>query len=100
MSSAQYEALAEQYAPLFDDIARGERARETGRHLPLIPLRQLSEHGFGSLTIPEADGDEGINYETALRLLMDLAAVDANLAHRLQALGNVIIGRSLSADSP
>lgn len=81
MSSAQYEALAEQYAPLFDDIARGERARETGRHLPLIPLRQLSEHGFGTLTIPEAEGGEGINYETALRLLMDLAAVDANLAH-------------------
>ena len=27
-------------------------------------------------------------------------ALDANLAHRLQALGNVIIGRSLSADSP
>lgn len=81
MSSAQYEALAEQYKPLFDDIARGERARETGRHLPLIPLRQLSDHGLGALTVPTSAGGEGANYETTFRLLMDLAAVDANLAH-------------------
>lgn len=81
MTSAKYETLAEQYAPLFADISRGERARESGRHLPLIPLRQLSDHGLGSLTIPAQDGGEGAGYQTTLRLLMDLAAVDANLAH-------------------
>ena len=81
MTSKNYQALAEQYAPLFADIARGERARETGRHLPLTPMRQLSDHGLGTLSIPEREGGDGANYETVLRLLMDLAAVDANLAH-------------------
>lgn len=79
--SSKYEALAERYTPLFDDISRGERARETGRHLPLIPLRQLTNQGLGALTVPEAEGGEGTDYETTFRLLMDLAAVDANLAH-------------------
>lgn len=81
MTSANYEALLEQYTPLFDDILRGERAREAGRHLPLIPLRQLSDHGLGALTVPAEAGGEGAGYETTFRLLMDLAAVDANLAH-------------------
>ena len=30
MISADYEALSERYAALFEDIARGERAREAG----------------------------------------------------------------------
>ena len=81
MTSANYKALLEQYTPLFDDISRGERAREAGRHLPLVPLRQLSDHGLGALTVPAAAGGEGAGYETTFRLLMDLAAVDANLAH-------------------
>jgi alkylation response protein AidB-like acyl-CoA dehydrogenase len=81
MTSAVYETLSAQFAPLFEEIARGERAREAGRHLPLVPLRQLSEHGLGGITIPRTEGGEGAGYETVLRLLVDLAAVDANLAH-------------------
>lgn len=81
MASAVYEALSERYTPLFDDIARGERAREAGRHLPLVPLQQLSDHGLGAITIPIQDGGEGADYETVLRILIDLSAVDANLAH-------------------
>lgn len=81
MISADYEALSERYAALFEDIARGERAREAGRHVPLVPLRQLSEQGLGAVTIPAEDGGEGADYETVLRILVDLSAVDANLAH-------------------
>src|SRR5690625_1190194 len=81
MTSADYETLSQRYAPLFDDIARGERAREAGRHLPLVPLRQLSDHGLGAITVPVNDGGDGAGYETVLRILVDLAAVDANLAH-------------------
>lgn len=81
MTSAGYETLSKRYAPLFEDIARGERAREAGRHLPLVPLRQLSDHGLGALTIPVDEGGEGAGYETALRILIDLSTVDANLAH-------------------
>ena len=81
MTSAVYEALNTRYAALFDDIARGERAREAGRHLPLVPLKQLTDQGFGAITVPVDAGGDGADYQTAFRLLMDLAAVDANLAH-------------------
>src|SRR5690625_1697653 len=81
MISALYENLSQRYAPLFEEIARGERAREAGRHLPLIPLKQLSDHGLGAITIPKTEGGQGAGYQTTLRMLMDLAAVDANLAH-------------------
>ena len=81
MNSALYETLSSHYAPVFEDISRGERAREAGRHLPLVPLQQLKDQGLGTLTVPAAEGGEGAGYQTALRLLMDLAAVDANLAH-------------------
>jgi alkylation response protein AidB-like acyl-CoA dehydrogenase len=81
MTSADYEALSQRYAPLFDDIARGERAREAGRHLPLVPLQQLRDHGLGAMTVPVDDGGDGADYETVLRILVDLAAVDANVAH-------------------
>lgn len=81
MTSASYETLSYRYASLFEDISRGERAREAGRHLPLVPLRQLSEHGLGAITIPGQEGGDGADYQTVIRLLMDLSAVDTNLAH-------------------
>ena len=81
MTSAVYEALSKRYGALFDDIARGERAREAGRHLPLVPLKQLTDQGFGAITVPVDAGGDGADYQTMFRLLMDLAAVDANLAH-------------------
>jgi len=81
MTSVDYETLSQRYAPLFDDIARGERAREASRHLPLVPLQQLKDHGLGAVTVPVSDGGDGADYETVLRILVDLAAVDANLAH-------------------
>ena len=80
MTSAVYEALSKRYGALFDDIARGERAREAGRHLPLVPLKQLTDQGFGAITVPVEAGGDGADYQTMFRLL-DLAAVDANLAH-------------------
>src|SRR5699024_12389883 len=52
LTSANYEALLEQYTPLLDDILRGERARDAGRHLPLIRLRQLRDHGLAVLPVP------------------------------------------------
>ncbi|HEY4536554.1 MAG TPA: acyl-CoA dehydrogenase family protein [Enteractinococcus sp.] len=81
MTSALYEAISQRYSTLFADIARGERAREAGRHLPLVPLKQLTDQGFGAITVPAEAGGDGANYQTAFRILMDLAAVDANLAH-------------------
>ncbi|WFP17027.1 acyl-CoA dehydrogenase family protein [Citricoccus muralis] len=76
-----YRRLREQYRDIFDDIARGELARETGRHLPFSPMESLRSRGFGALTVDTEDGGAGAGHETALRLLIDLAELDANTAH-------------------
>ncbi|MGO1182468.1 acyl-CoA dehydrogenase family protein [Micrococcaceae sp. AOP34-BR2-30] len=76
-----YRHLREQYRDLFNDIARGELARESGRHLPFSPMEALRSRGFGALTVDTDDGGAGAGHETALRLLIDLAELDANTAH-------------------
>lgn len=81
MFVASYASLSQRYESLFEEILRGERAREAGRHLPLIPLRKLADHGFGALNVPPEHGGQGAGYQTSFRLLMDLATTDANLAH-------------------
>lgn len=81
MNSTSYDVLHARYTELFADIARGELAREASRHLPLLPLKQLQEQQLGAISVPSEHGGDGANYSTTLRLLMDLSAVDANLAH-------------------
>lgn len=80
-----YTDLKAQYAELFDEISRGELARESGRHLPLAALGQLQKKGLGSLTVPAEDGGAGYGQEDSLRLLMDLATADANTAHLVRS---------------
>lgn len=76
-----YRRLREQYRDIFDDISRGELAREFGRHLPFSPMEALRSRGFGALSVDTDDGGAGAGHETALRLLIDLAELDANTAH-------------------
>ncbi|GAA3795402.1 acyl-CoA dehydrogenase family protein [Micrococcus endophyticus] len=76
-----YADLAARFADAFDAVGHGERAREAGRHLPFAVQRGLQEAGFGRVSVPEAAGGDGASHETALRLLMDLAARDVNTAH-------------------
>ncbi|HEY4614512.1 MAG TPA: acyl-CoA dehydrogenase family protein [Citricoccus sp.] len=83
--AAPYEDLAERFAPVFAEISRGEPAREAGRHLPFVALEQLRSAGIGAVTVPVEAGGDGAGQEDALRLLMDLAAVDANTAHLVRS---------------
>ncbi|MBB5750464.1 acyl-CoA dehydrogenase family protein [Micrococcus sp. TA1] len=80
-----YQDLAGRFAPALQDIARGEPAREAGRHLPFAALEQLRAVGIGTLTVPVEAGGPGAGQEDMLRLLMDLAAVDANTAHLVRS---------------
>ncbi|QCU79046.1 acyl-CoA dehydrogenase [Citricoccus sp. SGAir0253] len=84
-TGSHYASLSARFAPAFAEVARGETAREAGRHLPFAPLEQLRAAGLGGLTVPESAGGAGAGQEDALRLLMDLAAVDANTAHLLRS---------------
>jgi alkylation response protein AidB-like acyl-CoA dehydrogenase len=80
-----YRDLTSRFAAAFEDVARGEPAREAGRHLPFAALEQLRSAGLGTVTVPADAGGAGAGQEDALRLLMDLAAVDANTAHLVRS---------------
>jgi alkylation response protein AidB-like acyl-CoA dehydrogenase len=83
--ASTYRDLAGRFAAAFEDVARGEPAREAGRHLPFAALEQLRSAGLGAVTVPAHAGGDGAGQEDVLRLLMDLAAVDANTAHLLRS---------------
>jgi alkylation response protein AidB-like acyl-CoA dehydrogenase len=83
--STTYRDLAGRFALAFGDVARGEPAREAGRHLPFAALEQLRSAGLGAVTVPVDSGGAGAGQEDVLRLLMDLAAVDVNTAHLVRS---------------
>lgn len=83
--ATHYRDLAGRFAPAFEDVARGEPAREAGRHLPFAALEQLRSAGLGAVTVPADFGGAGAGQEDMLRLLMDLAAVDVNTAHLVRS---------------
>lgn len=83
--TSRYTALSARFAPAFAEVAQGELPREAGRHLPFAAFEQLREQGLGALSVPESAGGAGASQEDAFRLLMDLAAVDANTAHLMRS---------------
>lgn len=76
-----YPSLADHFAPLFESIARGSLERDRQRSLPFEEIQQLDAAGFGTLRVPSEHGGPGVSIETFIRLLVDLAAADANVAH-------------------
>lgn len=80
-----YESLAARFAAAFREVGRGEIARESGRHLPFAAFEQLRDQGLGAISVPEESGGAGAGQEDTYRLLMDLAAVDANTAHLVRS---------------
>ncbi|NUL46587.1 acyl-CoA dehydrogenase [Cellulosimicrobium funkei] len=76
-----YETLSARFAPAVQEVAQGEIAREAGRHLPFAAFELLRNQGLGAVTVPEESGGDGAGQQDAYRLLMDLAAADANTAH-------------------
>lgn len=82
LPAVSYAHFSRQFRQLFDEIGRGDRAREAGRHLPIIPLEQLRDAGLGAITVPRQDPQQPVaSFETVLRLMMDLATEDVNVAH-------------------
>lgn len=70
-----------QWKPLFDHIGRGAADRELNRVLPYEPLDLLRKARFGALRLAKADGGAGATFPEVYKLALELAAVDANVAH-------------------
>lgn len=79
--STTYPELSARFQPLFDQIAAGSLQRDLERRLPFDEVRQLDEAGFGALRVPVAQGGAGASIEDFIRLLIDLAEADSNIAH-------------------
>lgn len=76
-----YEALSLRLSPVFAQIAAGALRRDRERELPFEAVQELDVARFGALRVPERFGGVGASVETALRLVIDLAEADSNVAH-------------------
>ena len=82
--SERYETLAEQFRPLFADIAAGALERELNRKLPEAEIAQLKAARFGALRVPEAEGGFGATIPELANLLIELSAADSNITQALR----------------
>lgn len=80
-----YEQLAAQFRPLFDDIADGASHREKDHELPAAQIRALAAAGFGALRVPVQEGGFGASLQQLFALLTELAAADASIPQALRA---------------
>jgi len=84
-ATAEYEELKAHFQPIFDEIASGAKDRELTRELPIRQIEQLNAAGFSVLRVPREHGGPGISVHTFIRLLIDLAAADSNIAHQYRS---------------
>lgn len=82
---SDYASLHAHFAPLFEEIAAGSLEREATRTMPFEEIRALDEAGFGTLRVPAEHGGPGVSIETFVRLLIDLAQADSNIAHQYRS---------------
>ncbi|ASY60595.1 MULTISPECIES: monooxygenase [Sinorhizobium] len=82
--SEHYEILAEQFRPLFADIAAGALDRELNRKLPDAEIARLKAARFGALRVPEAEGGLGATVPELVNLLIELSVADSNITQALR----------------
>ncbi|WBL20575.1 acyl-CoA dehydrogenase family protein [Citricoccus sp. NR2] len=84
-AGSNYPSLAAHFAPNFERIAAGARQRDLHRQLPFAEIADLNRAGFGLLRVPREHGGAGVSVRTFIRLLIDLAAADSNVAHQYRS---------------
>jgi alkylation response protein AidB-like acyl-CoA dehydrogenase len=80
-------SVAELYARaqlLLPEIAAGAAAREQLRSLPYALLRRIAQAGLLTFRIPRRYGGPGGTVRDLIRFLIDLSAVDSNVAQALR----------------
>jgi len=79
------EALLSVFAPVFEKIKEGQKAREAERQLPHEGIQWLKEARFGAVRIPQEFGGFGVTIPQLVRLWIALATADSNLIQALRA---------------
>lgn len=76
--------LQQRAAQLLPGIAQGSAARERDRQLPHAQIRRLAEARLLTFRIPARYGGSGSSVREAVQFIIDLAAVDSNIAQALR----------------
>lgn len=92
-----FETVAGLFRPIFARIAAGTVAREHERRLPFEEVGWLKQQRFGALRVPVEFGGYGLDHAAFLRLLIELAAADSNVAHLFR--GHIAIVEDRLSDS-
>lgn len=72
------------FRPIVDAVAEGAGERDLARELPRDAVAALREAGLGRARLPIADGGLGLDWPTFTRLLVAIAAADANIPQILR----------------
>jgi alkylation response protein AidB-like acyl-CoA dehydrogenase len=98
--TADYEEIAARFRPLFAEIGAGAIDRERTHTFAYQQVKDLVAAGFGSIRIPVALGGSGASLQDAFRLLEELGAADANIAHVFRNHWAFVEDRLYSPPSP
>jgi alkylation response protein AidB-like acyl-CoA dehydrogenase len=82
--SADYEALAANFRPIFEKIEQGAIERELNRILPHEQIQWLKDARFGALRVPRDKGGFGATLPELFNLLIELSAADSNITQALR----------------
>ena len=83
--SARYEALAQRFRGLFNEIRASAAEREVRRILPHDHVRALASAGFTALRVPQEYGGSGATLTELFHLLIELGEADSNVAQSLRS---------------
>ena len=90
--------LRERAALLLPQIAAGAADRERLRLLPHEQIRQIADARLVTFRVPRAYGGPGATVTEVFRFVIDLAAVDSNIAQSLRP-GFLFVERLLTPDA-
>jgi len=76
--------LRERAARLLPEIAAEAAARERDRVMPYEWVRRIAEQGLYTFRVPERLGGPGGTVRDLIRFIIDVAAVDSNVAQSLR----------------
>jgi alkylation response protein AidB-like acyl-CoA dehydrogenase len=76
--------LRERAARLLPEIAAGAAVRERDRVMPYEWVRRIADEGLYSFRVPERFGGAGGTVRDVIRFVIDVAAVDSNVAQSLR----------------
>ncbi|WOE32473.1 MULTISPECIES: acyl-CoA dehydrogenase family protein [unclassified Acinetobacter] len=82
--SERYDALAQQFRPIFEKIKRSTNQREKHHILPFEQLQWLKDSGFTRLRLPQSHHGFDATIPELFALLIELAQADANLPQILR----------------